>query len=99
MAKYKDYAKELDALKAENEFIFRTAFYELMEKGKVIYTDDAVERTCKEIMSQDDSKSIISNEYQCAIVRTVWKLAKYDGAVLAVYFGKYFGNSINNMVF
>ena len=99
MAKYKDYAKELDTLKAENEFIFQTAFYNLLDKGKEIFTDKTVKETCKEIMKLDDSKSIMSNEYQCAIVRMTGKLAKYDSAVLAVYFGKHFGNSINNRTF
>jgi len=96
---YKEMAKELDALKRKNEFIFQTAFYTLMDNGKSVYTEEAIEETCNEIMKQDDSRAMMSNEYQCAIVRVAGKLAKYDSAVLAVYFGKHFGNSINSRIF
>ena len=91
---YKEISKELDELYRKDGFIFQTAFFHLMERGKSAFTEENIAETCAEIRAQDDSKSMMTNEFQCAIVETAGKLAKYNSAVLAVYFGKYFNNNV-----
>lgn len=96
---YKEISKELDELQRKEGFIFQTAFFHLMSCGKAAFTEENIAETCAEIRAQDDSRSMISNEYQCAIVETAGKLAKYDSAVLAVYFGKYFNNNVKQGIY
>ena len=87
--KYKETEKELAALQAKNETIFRTAVYYLFDVGRKALSDESVEATWAEIMSRDDSRSLVTNGFQCDIVRTAGKLAKYDIAVLLKYLGKH----------
>ena len=94
---YKEISKELDELKGKNDFVFQTAFYHLMDVGKQELTDDKVTETCAAIMAQDDGRSIINNELQCAIVETAGKIAKYNSAALALYFGKHFKGIERNL--
>lgn len=93
--KFKEYCAGLDELKNKNEILFRLGIYHLMEVGKRALTEENVNATCEEIMKQDDSRSIMSNEYQCDIVKIAAEIAKYDTSALCVYYGKYFGNSLN----
>lgn len=86
---YKQAEAELAALQAKNETIFRTAVYHLFDVGRNALSDEAVEATCAEIMGKDDSRMLITNGFQCDIVRTAGKLAKYDVSVLMKYLGKH----------
>ena len=85
---YKEVVKELNELRNKNEIIFRCAISHLMDWGIRNITEKAVEKTCKTIMAQDDTHSIMTNEFQCEIVRTAYKLAQYDHIKLLVYIGK-----------
>ena len=82
---YKEAAKELRAMQCSNELMFRLAVSHLMDVGIRHLTDENVEYTCKEIMKQDDSKAFMTNEFQCEIVRTAAKLAKFDHTYVLAY--------------
>lgn len=92
--KYKEIEQELNALKRENEIIFRTALYHLIDVGTRNLTAEKIEEVCAEICKQDDSHLMMTNEFQCAIVKMAGKLAKFDTMALCVYFGNYFKDDI-----
>lgn len=85
---YKEVEKELNAFRANNELIFRCAISHLMDVGIRHLTEESVEATCKKLMEQDDSHAIMTNEFQCAIVREAYELAQYDHIKLLTYIGK-----------
>ena len=85
---YKEAAKALTEMQRSNEIIFRMAISHLMDVGIRHLTDENVEYTCKEIMKQDDSKSYMTNEFQCEIVRAAAKLAKIEHTLVLAYIAK-----------
>lgn len=89
MATYAENEKILKTLQAENEVLFRCAISHLMDVGIRHLTDENIEETCAEILKQDDSAAVMTNEFQCAIVRTAGKLAKIDHIHLLKYITKY----------
>ena len=85
---YKEAAKKLDEMRRSNETIFWMAISHLIDVGIRHLTDENVEYTCKEIMKQDDSKSFMTNKFQCEIVRTAAELAKIEHTILLAYIAK-----------
>ena len=85
---YKEAEKELREMQTNNEIIFRCGVFHLLDVGTRHLTDEAVEETCKEINMHDDSRSMVTNELQCAMVRMAGKLAKYDHVHLLKYISK-----------
>ena len=85
---YKEIEKILNEIRNEDEMMFRMAVSHLMDVGIRHLTTDNVEHTCNEIMKQDDTNSLISNYYQCKIVKTAAKLAEVDHIQLLVYISK-----------
>lgn len=77
--------KKLDELKNKNEMVFRAAVSHLLNVGIQNLSQEIVNATCKEIMKQDDSHSIISNVIQCEIVKTASELAKINKIHLMNY--------------
>lgn len=67
------------------EVVFRMAISHLMDVGIRHLTEDTVEDTCKKIMQEDDSKAVMTNNFQCAIVRTAYELAQIPHIDLLVY--------------
>lgn len=65
--------------------MFRMSIAHLLDVGARNLDEESVEATCKEIMSKDDSRAFISNEYLCEIVKTAGKLAKIDQGCLLHY--------------
>ena len=82
---YKEASKILMEMQRSNEIIFRMAVSHLMDVGIRHLTDDNVEYTCSEIMKQDDSHSIMTNEFQCEIVRTAAKIAGIEHTLVLTY--------------
>lgn len=82
---YKESKNVLEDIRNRNEMLFRMAISHLMDVGIRHLTDDIVEENCKEIMGQDDTHSFMTNEFQCAIIRTAGELAKVDHIHLLVY--------------
>lgn len=85
---YKEIEKMLNEIRNEDEMMFRMAVSHLMDVGIRHLTTDNVEHTCNEIMKQDDTNSLISNYYQCKIVKTAAKLAEFSHIHLLAYISK-----------
>ena len=82
---YNEAEKFLDEIRIKDEMMFRMAVSHLMDVGIRHLTPENVEHTCEEIMKQDDNNAIISNYYQCKIVRTAAKLAEISHIYLLAY--------------
>ena len=85
---YKEVSKKLDNMRSKNEVLFRMAISHLMDVGIRNLTDKNVKYTCKKIMEQDDSKSFVTNDFQCEIVKTAAELAKFDHVYVLTYISK-----------
>lgn len=85
---YKEIEEMLNEIRNEDEMMFRMAVSHLMDVGIRHLTTDDVEHTCNEIMKQDETNSLISNYYQCKIVKTAAKLAEFPHIHLLVYISK-----------
>lgn len=86
---YKETEKYIKEIHHSDELLFRMAISHLMDVGIGHLTDENVTATCDKIMKQDDSKSLLSNEMQCEIVKTAAKLAAINHIHLLVYISKY----------
>lgn len=86
---YKETEKYIKEIHHSDELLFRMAISHLMDVGIKHLTDENVTATCEDIMKQDDSKSFISNELQCEIVKTAAKLAVINHTHLLVYISKH----------
>lgn len=85
---YMESKKKLDELRKRNEVLFRMAISHLMDTGIRHFTEKSVARTCAEIMKQDDSHSIMTNEFQCELVKTAAEIAKLDHIHVLTYIGR-----------
>lgn len=85
---YMESKKKLDELRSKNEILFRMAISHLMDTGIRHFTEESVARTCAEIMKQDDSHSIMTNEFQCELVKTAAEIAKLDHIHVLTYIGR-----------
>ena len=84
----------LDELMRKNEFLFRVGIGHLLSVGYDTLTDDAVERTIKEIESaeawseKDGGVLVISPGYQIDILRTAAKIREVPLWTLLKYISK-----------
>lgn len=86
MANYMESKKQIEAIRNKSgEIVFRMAISHLMDVGIRHLTEETVEDTCKEIMQQDDSKSFMTKEFQCNLVRIAYELAQISHTDLLVY--------------
>lgn len=86
MNTYVESKKKFEAIRNKvGEMMFRMAISHLMDVGIRHLTEEMVEETCKEIMQKDDSKHFMTNEFQCYLVRTAYKLAQISHTDLLVY--------------
>lgn len=72
----------------KNEVLFRMAISHLMDVGIRHLTEENVNETCASIMEQDDIHSIMTNEFQCEIVRIAYELSKLDHIHLLTYISR-----------
>lgn len=86
---YKETEKYIREIHHSDELLFRMAISHLIDVGIQNLTVEIVNETCDEIMKQDDSKSFLSNEMQCEIVKTAAKLAAINHIHLLVYISKH----------
>lgn len=87
--KYKEAEKYLGEIHHSDEMLFRMAVSHLMDVGIQSLTEENVNATCEEIMKQDDSRSFMSNRYQCDIVKTAAKLTKVSHIDLLIYISRH----------
>ena len=86
MSNYAESKKKIDAIRNQvNDVLFRMAISHLMDVGIRHLTEENVEETCKKLMKQDDSKSFMTNGFQCSLVRTAYALAQIPHIDLLVY--------------
>ena len=86
--KYAETKQKLNELRRKDEMLFRMAISHLMDVGIRHLTEENIEKTCANIMKQDDSNSFMSNKYQCALVKLAGELAKIDHIHLLNYISK-----------
>ena len=85
---YTETKKILEKIRRKREIMFRMAISHLMDVGIRHLTEENVNECCAEIMKQDDSKSFMTNEFQCELVRMAGELAKLDHIHLLVYISR-----------
>ena len=85
---YKESAKVLDGIRRKyGDVMFRLGVYHMLDVGIRNLTDEIVERTCSQILKQDDSKSGMTNEFRCDIVRCAAEISKTDTTDILIYIG------------
>ena len=57
----------------------------LMDVGIRHLDEKNIERTCKAIQKEDDSRSFMTNDFKCDLVRMAGELAKIEHIHLLVY--------------
>ena len=83
---YAESKKILDEIRNRNhEMIFRMAISHLMDVGIRHLDEETIERACKEIQKEDDSKAFMTNDFKCELIRVAGELAKIDHIHLLVY--------------
>lgn len=82
---YNEAEKFLNEIRDKDEMMFRMAISHLIDVGTRHLTDEMVEQTCNEIMTEDDTHSFMTNEYKCELVRTAAKIAEVGIINMLVY--------------
>ena len=86
MSSYAESKKKIEKIRDwYGEFVFRGGISHLMDVGIRHFTEENVERTCKEIMESDDTGRFMTNEFQCEIVKAAYELAQVSHIDLLVY--------------
>ncbi len=88
MKSYVESKKKIEEIRNINETMFRMAISHLMDCGYRHLTQENVERTCKEIMQEDDSKRFMTNEFKCDLVKMTGELSKIDHIHLLTYISR-----------
>lgn len=82
---YIETKRKLDEIRKYDELMFRMAISHLMDVGIRHLDEENIKRTCEEILKEDDSKSFMTNNFKCDLVRMAGELAKVDHIYLLVY--------------
>ena len=86
MSNYVESKKKIETIRNNiGEPMFRMAISHLMDVGIRHLTEESVSHTCEQIMKEDDSKSFMTNEYKCDLVRAAYELAQIPHIDLLVY--------------
>lgn len=94
---YQESKKILDNIRARHdETMFRMAISHLVDVGIRHLDKESCTRACKEIMSQDDSKAFMTNQFQCELIWLSHELAQIPHIDLLVYIQRYVGYDIND---
>ena len=94
---YKESKKMLDDIRARHgEVMFRMAISHLMDVGIRNLDKDTCTSTCKEIMAQDDSKSFMTNQFQCELIWLAHELAQIPHIDLLVYIQRHINYDVND---
>lgn len=86
---YTESKKTLDQIRNRvGEAMFRMALTHAMDVGFRHLTDECIKETCDEIMKEDDSKHIMSNKFQCNIVKEAGEIAKLSPVDVEIYINR-----------
>ena len=85
---YKESEKTLNAIRGKyGEYVFRCGISHMLDVGTRHLTDEMVESACEEILKQDDSRALMTNEFQCSILKCAAEISKIDHVHVLVYIG------------
>ena len=82
---YLESKKKIDEIRRYDEVMFRMAISLLVDVGIRHLDEDNIKRTCDAIQKEDDSKSFMTNNYKCDLIRMAGELAKIEHIYLLVY--------------
>ena len=82
---YAESKRKLDEIRSYDEVMFRMAISHLMDVGIRNLDEKNIERTCKAIQKEDDSRLFMTNNFKCDLVRMAGELAKIEHIHLLVY--------------
>ena len=82
---YGESKRKIDEIRRYGEAMFRMAISHLMDVGIRHLDEENVERTCEEIIKEDDSRLFVKNGFQCDLIRMAGELAKIEHIHLLVY--------------
>ena len=82
---YAESKRMIDKIRHYDEMMFRMAISHLMDVGIRHLDEENIKKTCEEIQKEDDSRSLMTNNYKCDLVRMTGELAKIDHIHLLVY--------------
>jgi hypothetical protein len=82
---YLESKKRLDEIRKYNEMMCRMAISHLMDVGIRHFDEESIENACKAIQKEDDSKSFMTNNFKCDLIRMAGELAKIEHIHLLVY--------------
>ena len=86
MNNYAESKKKIEKIRdGYRELAFRAGISHLMDVGIRHLTKELVEETCAEIMKQDDTNRIMTNDFECDILRVAYELAQIPHIDLLVY--------------
>ena len=86
MNNYKESKKKIEKIRGDyRELAFRAGISHLMDVGIRHLTKELVDETCAEIMKQDDTNRIMTNDFECDILRAAYELAQIPHIDLLVY--------------
>lgn len=85
---YIESKNKIEEIRNRNEMMFRMAISHLMDVGVRHLTEENIRTTCEDIMKQDDSRSFMTNQYQCDLVKMAGELAKIDHIHLLHYISR-----------
>lgn len=88
MSNYAESKKKIDEIRSKDEVMFRMAISHLMDVGIRHLTPKNVEMTCTEMMTDDDSHSLMTNQFKCDLVHVAGLLAEVDHIHLLNYISK-----------
>lgn len=88
MNNYNETKKKLNKLRNQNELMFRMAISHLMDVGFRHLTEENIEETCNAIMKEDDSRSFMTNQYKCNLVKAAGEIAKLDHIHVLTYISR-----------
>lgn len=82
---YIESKRKIDEIRGYDEVMFRMAISHLMDVGIRHLDEENIKRTCEDIQKEDDSKSFMTNNFKCDLVKMAGELAKIDHIHLLVY--------------
>lgn len=86
MNNYAESKKKIEKIRDNyRELAFRAGISHLMDVGIRHLTKELVEEICDEIMKQDDTNRIMTNDFECDILRVAYELAQIPHIDLLVY--------------
>lgn len=86
MNNYKENKKKIEKIRnGYGEMIFRAGISHLMDVGIRHLAKELVDESCAEIMQEDDTSQIMTNDFKCDILRAAYELAQIPHTDLLVY--------------